>query len=344
MLFFEAMKTLIYFENADKVKTSGIGRAMSHQLAALSFAKVETTIHKKDQYDIAHINTYFGKSRALLRKCKKDGIPVIVHGHSTYEDFRNSFKMWQVMEPFFDSWLKYMYKNADLIIAPTPYARDLIKSYGLCQNAIAISNGIDVKNYAPNEAAQKAFKERFHIQDGEKFVMGVGFPFERKGIIDFFEVAGKFPDVKFFWFGALQRILTNEKIIRAIKKKPDNVIMPGYAKGDLIHGAYQLASAMFFPSFEETEGIVVLEALASKTPLVVRDIGVYREWLEDGKNCHMGKNNEDFAKILRKLIDEGEDPSILENGYQTACERDLPLIGEQLKKAYEDLLAQKGKK
>ena len=335
------MKTLIYFQNADTFGHSGIGRAMSHQLRANKFAGTETTIDKNDDYDIAHINTYFRKSHKALKIAKKRGVPVIVHGHSTYEDFRRSFKCWQLVEPWFDHHLKWMYSRADLIIAPTPYARDLIKSYGLCQNVIAISNGIPVEEYAEDKEAQKEFKERFGIQEGEKFVMGVGFPFERKGIIDFFEVARKFPEVKFIWFGALQRAITNERVARAVKKRPKNAIMAGYCKGSVIHGAYQLASAMFFPSYEETEGIVVLEALASKCPLLVRDIGVYREWLYKNENCRMGSNNEEFEKELRDLLENGESKERLEKGYQTAKERDLPLIGEQLKKAYSDLLASK---
>lgn len=332
------MKTLIYFQNADTFKKSGIGRAMSHQLRALKSAGVETTVDKKDSYDVAHINTYFGKSRRTLKLAKKKGVPVIVHGHSTYEDFRRSFKCWQLAEPFFDHDLKWMYSRADLIIAPTPYARDLIKSYGLCQNVIAISNGIAIDEYAEDKEAQKEFREKFGLKEGEKFVMGVGFPFERKGLIDFFEVARKFPDVKFIWFGALQRILTNEKIARAIKKRPANAIMAGYCKGSLIHGAYQTASAMFFPSYEETEGIVVLEALASFCPLLVRDIGVYREWLEKDVNCRMASDNEGFEKELKDLLENGEDKNRLEAGFEVAKERDLPLIGKQLEAAYSSLL------
>ena len=102
------MKTLIYFQDADTIKNSGIGRAMSHQLQALKDVGVETTIHKKDDYDIAHINTYWGKSHRALKQAKKRGIPVIVHGHSTYEDFRNSFKCWQLVAPIYNHQLKYM--------------------------------------------------------------------------------------------------------------------------------------------------------------------------------------------------------------------------------------------
>ncbi len=334
------MKTLIYFANADTIRNSGIGRAMSHQLTALKEVGVETTINKKDEYDIAHINTYFGKSHRVLKKAKKKGIPVIVHGHSTYEDFRNSFRLWKLMEPTFDHNLKYMYSRADLIITPTPYSKNLIEGYGIAKKVIDISNGIDIPAYERKEEYVDAFYQRFGLKKGEKFFMGVGFPFQRKGLIDFIEVARSFPDIKFIWFGALQHILTSTKILKAVKHRPGNVIMAGYCKGPVIKGAYSEAQALFFPSYEETEGIVVLEALASRCPLVVRDIGVYKPWLEDGVSAHFCKNNEEFKTALQSLLDHGEDPKILEKGYEVACERDLPKVGAKLKKAYEELLAE----
>ncbi len=75
------------------------------------------------------------------------------------------------------------------------------------------------------------------------------------------------------------------KNIRQIVKEehPDNVIFPGYIRGEIIEGAYSGADLFFFPSYEETEGIVVLEALASKQNVLVRDIPVYDGWLEDKK-------------------------------------------------------------
>ncbi|UKI48766.1 MAG: glycosyltransferase [Clostridium sp.] len=74
--------------------------------------------------------------------------------------------------------------------------------------------------------------------------------------------------------------------------------MPGYISGDIIKGAFHSADLLFFPSYEETEGIVVLEALASKLPVLVRDIGVYKPWLKDGISCYMGKNNDDFINKI----------------------------------------------
>ncbi|MCI2111316.1 MAG: glycosyltransferase family 4 protein [Bacilli bacterium] len=334
------MKVFLYFENRKAIQSSGIGHAENHQMIALRDAKVPFTLNPFDKFDLAHINTVWLKSHVVLRQCRRKGVPVIVHGHSTHEDFRRSFFGWQLAEPYVDRALDYMYGHADCIITPTPYSKGLIERYkGVNCPVYAISNGIDLPSYAPDEEAKKAFREKYGVKEGEKLVIGVGFPFERKGLDDFFRVAKKMPDVKFMWFGSLMRVAISLPIKRALRHKPSNVVMAGYAKGRLIRGAYQAASVFFFPSREETEGIVVLEALASRTPSVLRDIGAYKPWLKDGINCHLRSDVEGFAKAIRELLERGEDPRILEAGYQVAAERDLPKIGERLKAVYEKVLA-----
>jgi 1,2-diacylglycerol-3-alpha-glucose alpha-1,2-glucosyltransferase len=333
------MKVLLYFQDEKIIKTSGIGRARSHQMRALSLNKVDYVTNPIESFDVAHINTIWSKSKKQLKRCHRLGIPVIVHGHSTHEDFRNSFVLWKFIEPIFDHALDYMYSHADLIITPTEYSKELIDSYGFKVPVVAISNGIDVTEYGNDPEAQEEMRSLYGLKKDEPFVMGVGFPFERKGLIDFIEVARNFPSVKFIWFGHLAAIATSSKIKKAVRHRPDNVIMAGYVKGRLIHGAYQTATCMFFPSYEETEGIVVLEALASHCPLLVRDIGVYKGWLEDGKNAHMGHNNQEFSQEIASLLKNGDSQEILERGYEVAKERNLLKVGSELKATYEKLLA-----
>ena len=327
------MKVLLYFESIDKIKKSGIGRAMRHQITALESNGVDYTIDPKDSYDMVHINTLWSSSKKLLKKCNKEGIPAIVHGHSTYEDFRDSFRLWKLIKYWFYPQLTYMYSHAGMIITPTPYSEKLIKGYGLCKKVVNLSNGIDLNEYKKDEAKVEAFKKHFNITN-EKIVIGIGFPFERKGLQDFIEVARLNPNIKFIWFGYLQKILTSHKILKAIKHKPDNVIMPGYIDNSIIKGALQYAECLLFPSYEETEGIVVLEALASRCPVLVRDIGVYDPWLTDGVNCLKAKNNAEFNAKLH-LIMESDNYEMKENGYKVVEERTLDKIGAKLKQIYE---------
>lgn len=332
------MKVLIYFESQKAIARSGIGRAQTHQLEALRLAGIQAVTDPRDTYDIAHINTYWPGSQRLFTSCRSRGIPVVVHGHSTFEDFRNSFRLWQAAEPFYDASLKRMYSRADLIIAPTSYAAGLISSYPFVScPVVTISNGVKTEDYVRNEHNIALFRNRFGIAEGEPFVMGVGFPFERKGIDDFFRIAARMKDVRFIWFGSLQRILTNTKVLKWIRQKPDNVLMPGYCSGDLIRGAYSCATALFVPSREETEGIVTLEALAAKCPIVARDIPVYDGWLKDGYNARICSDRKGFYEALTLLVRNGPNTVMLENGFQTAKERELSVIGQKLKAAYESL-------
>ena len=151
------------------------------------------------------------------------------------------------------------------------------------------------------------------------------------------EVAKKLPDYKFIWFGDTSRLIIPAEISEVIDHHPDNVYFPGYVKGPIIEGAYSDADVFFFPSYEETEGIVVLEALASKCQVVVRDIGVFHPWLENGVNCYMGHDNDEFAEIIEECI-ENKRCDTIDAGYETACDRSIESVGQQLKQVYEYVL------
>ena len=51
------MKICLYFEGEKMISTSGIGRALKHQKAALASQGIEYTLDPDDDYDILHINT-----------------------------------------------------------------------------------------------------------------------------------------------------------------------------------------------------------------------------------------------------------------------------------------------
>lgn len=333
------MKVLLYFENHKAIRKSGIGRALKHQIRACEMSGVEYTLDPKDNYDIAHINTYMFNSYRVLRKCQKKGIPVIVHGHSTIEDFKDSFACWKLIAVFYNWRLRKMYSHADYIVTPTPYSKSLIENYGFNKKVYAVSNGIDLKGYAYHEEYKKIYEDYFNIKEGEKSVIGLGLPFKRKGLADFFEVARKMPDVKFIWFSHLSPLLQTHFIRKAIRKRPKNAIMAGYVEDyKVVQGAFQNANAFFFPSYEENEGIVTLEALASKCPCVIRDIGVYKDWLHDGVDCYKGHNNDEFYNILTKVI-EHKDEKILDEGYKVVSQRSIDKVGTKIKDVYEEVLS-----
>lgn len=332
------MKILLYLEGEKLISKSGIGRAIKHQERALDLAGIDYTTNPKDDYDIVHINTYGFKSLHLLRKAKKRKKKVIVHAHSTKEDFENSFKGSNMLAPMVKNYLTFFYEQADHIITPTPYARDLLRNYGITRPISPVSNGIDLRKYQPDEKKEAAFREYFNLEPGEKAVISAGLYFKRKGIEDFVKVAEQMPDVRFIWFGQINKLLIPQDIVDLVEKNhPANVIFPGYIKGPVFEGAMSGADAFFFPSYEETEGIVVLEALASRQHVLVRDIPVYRGWL-DSRSAAMGRSNQEFMAeleaILRGQIDRRE------AGYQVAESRSISQVAKELVRIYRKVMVE----
>lgn len=327
------MKVLLYFEAEKLIGISGIGRAQKHQMMALESAGVDYTTNPNEDYDLLHINTVLFSSNAMIQKAKKEGKPIIYHAHSTEEDFRNSYIFSNQVSPLFKKHLIALYSKANEIITPTPYSKKLLEGYGIDKPITAISNGIDLSRFRYDEEKIKAYRRYFNIQDDDKVIISVGLLFERKGILEFFEVAKALPEYKFIWFGTTASVSIPKKISDAIENRPMNVIMPGYVKGAIIEGAYLDADCFFFPSHEETEGIVVLEALAAKQQVILNDIGAFDPWMKDGLNCYKGKNVQDFIRLIKAVI-EGTLKDTKKEAYLTAKERSISEIGKQLKEVY----------
>lgn len=331
------MKVLLFKEMQNALKVSGIGRAYRQQKEALKINGVEVTMDPNDDYDLVHFNTVFRQSHRFLKKMKKAGIPVVVHAHSTEEDFLNSFNFANLVKGWFYKRLKNMYSKADLLITPTNYSKSLLESYGYIDAPIIpLSNGINLSEYVYKEKNVQEFKDFFDIKENDKVVIGVGLLFERKGLHDFIEVARSMPDVKFIWFGKLNKLVQTRKIRKAIKRKPDNVIMPGYIAGSIIKGAFSGADALLFPSYEETEGIVILEAMASHLPVVLRKHDVYADY-ENEKEVLKGENNAEFIELLERVFNN-DMSKMTDAAYKKMEEKDLVLIGKELKNIYSDLL------
>ena len=332
------MKVLLYFENQNMIRKSGIGRALKHQIIALQSQGIEYTLDPRESFDIAHINTVGLQSQWLIHRCHQMHKKVIVHAHSTEEDFKNSFILSNQMSSLFRKRLMTIYSKADCLITPTAYSKKLISHYVNKDIPIyAISNGVDIEEYNDNEERIQLFKQYFHLTSQQKVIICVGLFFQRKGILDFIEIAQKLPQYTFIWFGDISLYTIPQQIRNVIKHHPSNVIFPGYITGDIIKGAYCGADAFFFPSYEETEGIVVLEALSSYQQVILRDIPVYEGWLIHGKNCYKGKDNDEFIELIQNVV-EKKLPYLGKEGRKVAEERSLERVGKQLKTVYHSLL------
>lgn len=327
------MKVLIYKGSYEIVKKSGVGRAMEHQIQALEKAGIGWTQNPGDDYDIIHINTVFPDAVRMARRARRQGKKVVYYGHSTMEDFKNSFKGSNLMAPLFKQWIKSCYSLGDVIITPTEYSKGILQGYGIKKPMEVLSNGINLEEYQRNEHDRREFREYFQLNPEEKTVIAVGHYIERKGILDFMKLAERFPQYKFIWFGYTDPRLIPGKIKRAIQRKRPNLILPGYLDKAELKKAYAGADLFLFPTWEETEGIVLLEAMAARIPVLVRNIAIYKKWLADGTEVYKADDREDFADKLEQIV-SGRLPDLTPAAYEKVQKNSIEQVGMELKEIY----------
>ncbi len=334
------MKVLLYSGSQKLIERSGVGRAIYHQKEALTRAGVDYTTDPQADWDMVHINTIFPGSLLLALRARLAGKKVVYHGHSTDQDFRNSFIGSNLAAPLFKQWLRLCYSMGDVVVAPTPYAADLIRGYRTGNPVVSVSNGIDLEFYQRDEQAGRAFRQKYGFSETDKVVLSVGLPIERKGIMDFIQLARELPQYQFVWFGDLNVPMLPPHVKEALKTDLPNLHFPGYIRKEELRDAYCGSDVFLFMTKEETEGIVLLEALAMGCPVLVRDIPIYREWLQDGREVIKARTVEEFGRRLQEMLD-GELakrlPEITAAGYEAAAARSIDAVGKQLRQVYEDL-------
>ncbi len=328
------MRVCLYLELESKLRRSGIGAAIENQRRALELNDVEYTSDLKDEFDILHTNSIGLNSFRVAKKMKKRGKKVIMHAHTTADDFRNSYRFSNLIAPLLKRYLTFYYNHADVVLCPSKYTQGVLEKAGVTVPIIPISNGIDTERFKFSKRKRREFRVEFELESITP--LSVGHVFRRKGISTFIHLAKRLPN-KFVWVGRRYKRMEDPSIAGLLKKAPGNLILINFIK-DIV-SAYSGSDIFLFPSYCENQGIVLLEASSCRMPIIVRDLPVYKGWLKDGVNCLKARNDKDFKEKLRILMeDEKLRNKLGRNAYTMSREHSLQRVGKKLKEIYSGLL------
>lgn len=117
---------------------------------------------------------------------------------------------------------------------------------------------------------------------------------------------------------------------RLIDESPANCTFTGFIED--VRGAFAAGDIFFFPTYEENEGIALLEAMAAGKPPAVRDIETF-SWLTDGEDAVKADSDAAFIEAIQRLQEANERERLGAN----ACERSEPYHLDAVAPAYESL-------
>jgi glycogen(starch) synthase len=209
---------------------------------------------------------------------------------------------------------------------------------------VMVPNGVNTSNYDANFDTA-VFRSKFALPE-ERIVLFVGRLVYEKGIHILINAVPKIlskVNSKFIIVGSgyMKEQLLN--IVRSIGLE-HKVLFQGFMDEDSLLKLQRVADVSVVPSLFEPFGIVALEAMAARSPVVASDTGGLSEIIEhDVTGVKVYPNNPDSLAwgIIKVLQDDGYARYIRDNAYRRMLERyNWEKIAQQTKRVYEDVLGE----
>jgi glycosyltransferase-like protein len=235
-------------------------------------------------------------------------------------------------------WQRRSVERASQVLCVSPlWCRTLREQQGV--DAALVNNGVDLQRYRPEpQAVDAAVATRLGLRPGAPLWLLVGGVEERKNTLRALQAFALHrrtqPDAQFVIaggaslldHGAYQRDFREALATSGVA---DAVVLTGTVPDAEMPSLFRLADGLLMPSLREGFGLVVLEALASGTPVVVSRRAPFTEYLaEDDAQWADPLGPTSIAAAMRRALQSpsAEVPEVCRRfSWQTSAQRHLAL-------------------
>lgn len=263
---------------------------------------------RHEQYDLIHIHTPFVAHYLGLKLAHLLNVTVVETYHTFFEDYLHHY-LPIIPKPIARSLARFVSRRqcnaVDAIISPSQPMLDVLRDYGVKSKANVVPTGLQAHSF--QKASGKSFREKYGIALDRPMGLFVGrVAFEKNiGFLlrTWVEVIKKQPDALLVIAGEGPA----EKSLHALGKEfnlEDNLKFIGYLDRETeLNDCYAAADVFVFSSLSETQGLVLLEAMAQGTPVVaIAELGT-KSILVEGEGALIAPENElVFAERVSTLL------------------------------------------
>jgi glycosyltransferase involved in cell wall biosynthesis len=265
---------------------------------------------RAEQYDIIHIQTpfvahYLGTKLSRLLK-----IPCVETYHTFFEEYLYHYipvvpkKLMKLIAKRFS---RHQGNSLDGMIVPSHPMLRVLKDYGITTRSEVIPTGIEPASFVIGD--REGFRKNYNIPQDRPVLLFVGRVAHEKNIGFLLKVLDcvrkQIPEVLFVIAGEgpARESLAHEAKVLGLN---ENITFIGYLdRHTELNNCYRSADIFIFSSRTETQGLVLLEAMAQGVPVVsTAELGT-RDVLRDGLGVWVAKEDlTDFTeKVVRMLKD-----------------------------------------
>ncbi len=257
--------------------------------------------------EIIHVHSPFVIGRLGASFARRLGVPLVFTYHTLYDQYIHYFPFARGLARHVVIHMARGFCNrCDLVITPTGVIKNLLEKYGVRRPIVPIPTGIYPEQFRAGDPC--FLYENFGIPREEKILLFVGRIGKEKNLDFLFRVfrlvLQKHQAVTLVLVGSGPE----KEALEAYTEElgiGSKVVFTGLLPPDVVAGAYQSADLFVFPSLTETQGLVLLEAMAAGLPVVARAAFGSLAMVRDGVAGFLcDGNEEEFAAKIILLLEK----------------------------------------
>lgn len=293
-------------------------------------------------FDLVHIHTPFFAHYNGLGLAKRLGVPVVESYHTFFEQYLHHYVSF-IPSAWLQRAARYFSaaqcNDVDALAVPSQAMLDVLARYGVKTPARVIPTGIELIQFSQGNGMR--FRARHRIPSERPVLVHVSrLAFEKN--IDFIlraltHIKAQVPDVLLVIVGegpARSQLMARVQVLGL----RNNTLFTGYLKRDgSLEDCYSAGAAFVFASRTETQGLVLLEAMALGVPVVSTAVMGTKEVLAGGLGSLIAEEDErDFAlKAVRLLTNPALREQLSREAVQHARSWSAPILADRMLQLYD---------
>ncbi|MEO8314496.1 MAG: glycosyltransferase [Pseudomonadota bacterium] len=299
-----------------------------------------------DRCDLVHIQTPFLAHYAGLKLARARGVPVVATCHTYFEDYLHHYM--PLLPGFAGAWLARavmarQLNAVDAVVSPSEQVRQRLLEYGVSCPIHVIPTGMTDDRFVAGNGAR--FRAQYGIAPARPLVLNVGRVAHEKNLgfllRMFAQVLPVRPDALLVIAGEGPARKALEQESRRLGIVASTQFVGNLDRERGLNDCYAAADAFVFASRTETQGLVLLEAMAQSRPVVsIACLGT-RSVLTTGSGaCVVDEQEADFAAAVVQVLESRDLARCMgEKGHAWAAQWSSSAQAERMAHLYRELLS-----
>lgn len=306
------------------------------------------------QPDVVHVQVSDPVGLSVVGWAKKHQVPVVTTEHNQPEVLTDPLKVPAMLKKPANYLLYAYFRNrqskSDFVTMPTEQAILNLLSAGKKEFEVpmaAVSNGVDLSSFQPGKADARIYR-KYGLPEDKPIALYVGRvdPEKNVGLVvqAFKEVLERVPEAVLVIVGDGVDKARLEKLA-AKSQIGESVRFLGKVLPPDLYELYKVGWVFVTASEIETQGIVLIEAVASGLPLIAVDKGAVSEVCVNGRNgflCAAGSVSAITDALETLLTDEELRKGFAEKSLEIAAEHDFEKTLDKFENIYQKVVQRKG--